>query len=132
MNVQFVKRHVEVSDALEEYALRKSEKLARFLKRGANLEVVVDRQRTDYEVEMILSGHRGPVLVAHVHRPDARAAIDLALDKIVHQLRKRKERRRDDLHGESMAGEQVAARREAEEEEKEVDIGDVLDEESGP
>lgn len=116
LRIAFTKRHVDVSDALEDYVVKKSEKAAKFLPEAAHLEVVVDKVRADYRVEIIASGFRGPDLVARVEHPDARAAVDIAFDKLDHQLRKMKERHRGELHGESMAGERTLAARRPEEE----------------
>jgi putative sigma-54 modulation protein len=103
LDIEITGRHVNVKPDVESYAREKGEKVAKFLKRQGRVEIVLDHERDNFLVEVIVSGYRGPVLVSHVQHPDARAAIDLAVDKTEQQLRKLKGRRKDH-RGPSMAG----------------------------
>ena len=125
MNVEIVGRHMDLPPSLEEYARRKAEKVAKFLKEDVRVEVVIEKVHDDHQIEMIVSGHRGPVIVSNVHHGDARAAIDLSIDKVEHQLRKYKDRHKHH-QGESMAGEATSA---PERDEPEPSFDDVIDEE---
>lgn len=104
MNVAITGRHVHLTPALENYAREKAGKVTKFLKKDVRVEIVVEQIHDAWNVEMIVNGHRGHVIVAHVQNPDAHAAVDLAIDKVEHQLRRVKERTKEH-RGPSMAGE---------------------------
>ncbi len=103
MNVAITGRHVQLSAGLEEYARAKAAKVTKFLHKDVRVEIIVEQTHDAWNVEMIVNGHHGSIIVAHVQQSDANAAIDLAIDKVEHQLRKVKERRKDH-RGPSMAG----------------------------
>lgn len=103
MNIEITGRHVHITESVSTYAREKAEKVAKFLKKEVRVEVLLDHERDHFTVEMIVSGYRGPVIVGHVTHTDAKAAIDLAIDKVEHQLRKLRGRAKDH-HGPSMAG----------------------------
>lgn len=108
MNVEITGRHAHITEDIQDYARRKTERITKFLKDNARVEVVLDHDHDQYQAEMIVSGHRGPVVVGHVSHEDPRAAVDLTVDKVEKQLRKLKGRRKDH-HGQSMAGEDLRA-----------------------
>lgn len=107
MNIELTGRHVRITANIEAYARAKAEKVTKFLKDGARVQVVLDHEHDQYQVEMIVSGFRGPNIIASVSHDDANAAVDLTIDKIEQQLRKLKDRKKHH-HGESMAGEDHA------------------------
>jgi ribosomal subunit interface protein len=94
VDIQIVGRHIELSPDLEKYAREKAEKVAKFLRQDVRVEVLIEKVHDLHEVEMIVSGYRGPVIVSHVHKEEPRAAIDLAIDKVEEQLRRMKGRRK--------------------------------------
>lgn len=107
MNIEITGRHDRITDDIQGYARSKAEKVTKFLKSNVRVEVVLDHEHDQYQVEMIVSGHRGPRIIGSVSHDDARAAVDLTIDKVEQQLRKLKGRRKDH-RGESMAGEDTA------------------------
>lgn len=106
MNVEISGRHVQITDAVEEYARGKAQKVSKYLRKGVRVEVILTREHDQYQAEMIVSGHRGPVVVSHVQHEELNAAIDLAIDKLEQQLRRLKDRRKTH-QGQSMAGEDL-------------------------
>lgn len=145
LNVEITGRHVRITAGIEEYTREKVSRVAKYLKKDVRVQVVLEQEHDKHQVEMIVSGYRGPVIVSHVQHDELHAAVDLAIDKIEQQLRKLKGRRQD-RQGESMAGESVESRRRAgagssdtahgegpqgdqSEDESEVSYEDVIDEE---
>ena len=103
MNIEITGRHVKITPQIEEYARSKAERVAKFVRSEARIEVILDQVHDKYQVEMIVSGIRGPVIIGHTEHDQANAAIDLVIDKVDHQLRKLRDRKKSH-HGESMAG----------------------------
>lgn len=126
MIIEITGRHVQVTQATQDYARAKAEKVAKFLKGEVRVEVILDHERERFQVETIVTGNRGPVIVAHVQHEDARAAVDLVMDKVQEQLRRTAERRKDH-RGESMAGEDSLPAGDAGQ--PEVTYDDIIDEE---
>lgn len=103
MNVEITGRHVKITPELEQYARSKAERIQKFVRGDARIELVLDHEHDKFQIEMIVSSHRGPVVVGHVQHDQANAAIDLVVDKVDHQLRRMRDRRKSH-HGPSMAG----------------------------
>jgi putative sigma-54 modulation protein len=87
-------RHTEVSDLLRESTVEKIGRLGRFLEGMDRAEVHFSEEHTrriaDKEVcEVTLVGH-GHVVRCKVTAPDGFAALDLAVEKLEHQLHKLK------------------------------------------
>lgn len=99
MNISFSFKNFEPSDHLKKYARRRMEKLGRFFGKGADLEIAVTlsvdkfRHRCDVNV----SGE-GLHINATEQSQDMYAAIDLIVDKIESQIKRKisrvKEQRR--------------------------------------
>ena len=129
MNVEISGRHFQVTPGIEEYAREKASKVTKFLKQDVRVQVVLEQEHDKFQVEMIVSGYRGPVIVSHVQHDELHAAVDLAIDKIEQQLRKVKGRRQS-RQGDSMAGDPLGpVAGTGEQEEPEVSYEDVIDEE---
>ena len=93
MKIKVTGRGMQVLDNVREYAEQKAGKLTRFNDHLQEVEVVVSQQGDSRVVEMIAVPHRGAKLVGQSEHEDAFAAVDLAVDKISHQLRKQKDKR---------------------------------------
>ncbi|MEW6741178.1 MAG: ribosome-associated translation inhibitor RaiA [Planctomycetota bacterium] len=99
MKVDIVSRHVDIPSSVEDYAREKVGKLDRYLRKIAKVEVVLDRNADKFSAEMRLHAEvRGARVVAHVSNEDARAAVDLLMDKMERQLVRLKERRQSRYH----------------------------------
>jgi putative sigma-54 modulation protein len=95
VKIDIVSRHKEIPSSVEAYARDKVEKLGRYLRRISKVEVVLDRSAERFVAEMRLHADlKGVRVVAHVMNEDARAAVDLLMDKMERQLVRLKERRR--------------------------------------
>ena len=94
MEITVSSRHTEVSDRLRESTVDKIGRLGRFLEGVDRAEVHFSeehtRRATDKEVcEVTLVGH-GHHVRCKVSAPDGFAAVDLAVEKLEHQLHKLK------------------------------------------
>lgn len=128
MNVEISGRHIQITAGIEEYAREKASRVAKYLKTDVRVQVVLSKERDQHQVEMIVSGYRGPVIVAQVQHEDLHAAVDLAIDKLEQQLRKVKGRR-EARQGGSMAGDHRESPESEETDDSEVSYEDVIDEE---
>jgi ribosomal subunit interface protein len=88
-------RHAHLGADVTDYANEKLGPLSRYYDRTRHLEVVFDENHLGWKVEAIAHLQRGTPLVATVHHKDARAAIDLAHDKLERLLTKEKDKRRE-------------------------------------
>jgi ribosomal subunit interface protein len=96
MRVTVSSRHTEVSDSLRAAAVEKIGRLQRFLDGMDSAEVHFseekNRRRADREIcEVTLTGH-GHHIRCKVAAPDGLAAVDLAVEKLEHQLHRLKTR----------------------------------------
>ena len=98
MQVSVVGRQVEVTDEIRLYTQEKASKLPRFYNRVQNVDVVFQREGDLTSVEMIVSAAGTQDFVAREVGSDARACIDLLIDKIERQLNKYKEKHRNRKH----------------------------------
>lgn len=90
-NITIVARHLQITEAIKNYALQKASKIKKFFERILQIQITLDIGGDNgHIVEMIVSVSRGPTLVAEVSNPDMYRAIDLVVDKIEAQLRKHK------------------------------------------
>ena len=104
MNVSITGRHVGVTASMKEYARAKVEKLLKFFDRATSAHVTMDMDHQNHTVEMALDLAKGARLVGKAEAPDMYAALDLAEEKLAHQLRRWKERLKDHHRGERSKG----------------------------
>ena len=95
MQVSISGRHMNVTHAMREHARQRGERLAEHFIPVTRLQVTLDVDGKAHIVEMIASLSRGDPLVAHASTEDMYGAIDLAAEKLEHQLRRLKDRVRD-------------------------------------
>ncbi len=91
-------RHIEITDAMRQYAEEKSGRLSRFYDRVQSVEVVVETQGLQNRVEMVVATDHRHTFVGQVSASDYYEAIDLVVDKVEGQLRKHKEKHRNRKH----------------------------------
>ncbi len=98
MQITVTGRHLDLTPAIEEYANRKASKLTRYFDRVQQIEVRIDKQKNEYEVELIVDVEHHDPFVATAKAEDLYASIDLAVDKAARQLSDHKNRLRDNKH----------------------------------
>lgn len=99
-------KHMTISEGLRSRAQERTEKLPKYYSGINQVEVRVDgREAGKSQVEVIARGEHGNVFVATEMGDDAYQCIDLAVHKLEQQLRKKKEKERDNKH---VGGHEVA------------------------
>ncbi len=92
--IEVTSRHHQVSDGTREYATDKASKLPRFHNRISRIQIVMDRHKTDCEVEIIVHVDSGHTFVARETASGFKSALDPLVDKMERQLKKDNERRK--------------------------------------
>ncbi len=94
MQTKIMGRHMEVTEALRNYAEKKLARLDKF-SRISDIEVIFDNEGVVHKVEIIVkAGSRQRFVVSHTEE-DAYACLDAAIDKMDRQLIKDKEKSRN-------------------------------------
>ncbi len=92
MKITIAVRHMEVSEALREYAVEKVSHLTHYFDRIIGVDIVLDAQKERQICELIAYLIRKKRIVASAEADDLYAAIDAAVDKLKKQLVRFKER----------------------------------------
>lgn len=98
MDIKISAKHMELTDAIREYADRKMKRLPRYFDRIQEIVVVLEQHDRKFEVEILLHiEHHDPVIAKHIEE-DLYACLDQAVDKAERQLTDLKERLRNRKH----------------------------------
>ena len=95
MNITVNARHMEVTDAMRDYAESKIAKLERFYDGIQSIEVILDKEAEHALVEIVVTAKRRNTFVATHRDNDLYASIDQCVGKMSEQLRRHKDRVRD-------------------------------------
>lgn len=98
MQITVTGRHLDLTPTIEEYAQKKASKLTRYFDRVQQIEVRIDKQKNDFEVELIVDVEHHDPFVATARDGDLYASIDIGVDKAARQLTDHKNRLRDNKH----------------------------------
>ncbi len=98
MQINIIARHVDITPTIEEYVMKKAERLPRYFDRIDSIEVVVGKSHNDFEIEVISNIEHGDPIIARSESQDMYACIDLCMDRAVRQLTDHKSRLRDRKH----------------------------------
>ncbi len=90
--------HVEITEAIRTHAQEKIEKFPRFYSSIEKAEVVITADQGQQAIEIIVTDTHGNVFVASEAGADAYTSLDSAAHKIERQLKKKKEKDRDNKH----------------------------------
>ena len=92
-------KHVDLTDAIREYASQKTARLPHFFDRLRNVEVLADKQDPiNFAVEVIAHADHTSPFVATAVGEDLYACIDKAVDRVERQVRNHKKRHRNRKH----------------------------------
>jgi putative sigma-54 modulation protein len=101
-------RHGHLSEPSQQIMREKAEKLLHYFDRLTFIEVTVDLHEGANTVEVLASAEHKHEFVGRETNGEAQVALDMALDKVVHQLRRYKEKiqdhRRTPSAGEGVGG----------------------------
>ena len=95
MQVKIAVRHGHLSDTVQQIIRDKAEKLLHYFERLTMIEVTVELRKDDRWVEFLVQAEHKHDFVARESNGEIQVALDLALDKLVHQLRRYKEKIQD-------------------------------------
>ncbi len=95
MQVKISARHGHLSEAAQQVIREKALKLLHFFERLTMIEVTVDLGEDQKTVEVLVSAEHKHDFVARESNGETQVALDMALDKLVHQLRRYKEKIQD-------------------------------------
>jgi ribosome hibernation promoting factor len=104
MQIKISSKHIQVTPAIEEYASKKIEKFPRYFNRVQQVEVVIDKARNGYSVEIITDVEHHESFVATSTHEDLYACLDLGIDRSLRQLKDHKSRLRDNKHHTRIGG----------------------------
>ena len=104
MDVKVTGRHVEITDAIREYAITRTAKLPKYFDRVKGVDVIADKKDRTYDVEIRVQADRHEPFIAQVAGKDLYACIDTAIDKLERQLTDHKGKIRDHKGRTSMSG----------------------------
>ncbi|RPG15683.1 MAG: ribosome-associated translation inhibitor RaiA [Phycisphaera sp. TMED9] len=92
MQIIVTGRHVELTQPIEQYAIKKCDHLEKFRDHVQSIELVLDKVHVDFEVEAKVEVPHHPTIVGKSSQDDLYAAIDQAVDKVERQLHDWKEK----------------------------------------
>lgn len=88
-NINVTGRHVQVTDAMKDYAMEKVSKIDRFSQRIIDVNITMDIQKLEHRVDIVLKVDHIKIK-AQAITDNMYASIDKATDKISEQLRRYK------------------------------------------
>jgi len=93
-------KHITVTDAMKAHAEEKAEKMPRFYNGINQVEVIIDGSQAggNVSVEFIARGEHSNIFVVTEEGQDAYQCIDAAAHKLERQLRRKKEKERNNKH----------------------------------
>ena len=108
MQVKISARHGHLSESAQQMMREKAQKLLHYFERLTIIEVTVDLHEDKNTVEVLASAEHKHDFVGRETNGEAQVAFDMALDKVIHQLRRYKEKiqdhRRTPSAGENIGG----------------------------
>ena len=109
-------KHIEITDAIREHAREKTEKLPRYYNSINRIEVIIEgNDGGKPSVEIIASAEHSNVFIAKETGDDIYTCIDIAVHKLERQLRRKKQKQRNNKHISGAEAESGFAESEAEE-----------------
>jgi putative sigma-54 modulation protein len=95
VQVKISARHGHLSESAQQTIREKAQKLLHTFERLTFIEVIVDLQEDAKTVEVLASAEHKHDFVARESNGEMQVALDMALDKVIHQLRRYKEKIQD-------------------------------------
>ncbi len=95
MRINITGRHMDVTDALREFAQKKTSRLSKYHNRISDMEIVVDEEGLQKKCEIIVKVDHADPFIVNESGEDLYACIDMAVEKIERQLTRFKEKSRN-------------------------------------
>lgn len=101
-------KHIEITDAIRNHATEKTEKLPRYYNSINQVEVIIDgNDGGNQSVEIIARAEHSNVFIATETGEDVYTCIDMAVHKLERQLKRKKEKQRNNKHITGAAGMEI-------------------------
>ena len=104
MQINISTKHAELTPTIEEYAMKKTGRLPRYFDRIESIEVVLDKTKNTFQVEIIATIEHHDPIVARADSEDLYACIDQCVDRATRQLTDHKSKLRDSKHNNPTGG----------------------------
>ena len=104
MEVKITSKHLELTPTIEEYATKKIDKFPRFYDRIQQVEMVIEKAKKSYLLEIITDVAHHEPFIATSEDDDLYRCIDLGIDRSIRQLKDHKSKLRDNKNHDSMRG----------------------------
>ena len=92
-------KHIDITEAIRNYAEEKTSKLPRYYNSINQIEVIIDSNKGgSTNVELIARGEHSKIFVVSHRGNDVYQGIDTAVHKLERQLRRKKGRERNHKH----------------------------------
>ena len=104
MQINISSKHTEVTPTIEDYTLKKAQKLPRYFDRIEAIEVILGKTRNTYQAEIISTIEHHDPIIARAEGEDLYACIDQCMDRATRQLSDHKSKLRDSKHNTSTRG----------------------------
>lgn len=92
-------KHINITEAIKEYAEQKTSRLPRYYDCINQIEVIIDGNRAgNISVEIIARAEHSKVFVVKQAGEDVYRCIDIAVHKLERQLRRKKSKERNNKH----------------------------------
>jgi putative sigma-54 modulation protein len=98
MQINITSRQMELTPAIEEYARKKAQKIAKFYDRIQQIDIVISKARNGFALEIITDVERHEPFVAKCDHTDLYACIDLGIDRATRLITDHKSKVRDNKH----------------------------------
>jgi putative sigma-54 modulation protein len=95
MDISMTARHFELNDSLREHVQSRFSRLDRYNQRASRVEVTLTEEKRQKRVEARAAVDGDIDIHAEAVAEDFRSAVNRVSDKLVRQLKRRQERRRD-------------------------------------
>jgi putative sigma-54 modulation protein len=98
MQVNIKGKHLEITEAIDAYVRKKTERLVRYFDRVQAIDCVIEKEPNAYHVEFIVDVEHHEDFIVNFRDPDLYAAIDLAIDREARQIVEHKKQIRNHKH----------------------------------
>ena len=125
MDFQFSFKHMDTSEGLQDYAMKKiRDKVDKLAPRAVEAHVTFSVSRHEHYATCLLTGVDGLRFQVEQTSPDMYASVDMLVDKLVAQLKKHKEKVKGNKKGGVSMGDFAGSA--PDDDEAEVDAGDIV------
>jgi putative sigma-54 modulation protein len=98
MQINIKGKHLEITEAIDTYVRKKSERLTRYFDRVQSIDCVIEKEPNAYHVEFIVDVAQHEDFIVNFRDADLYAAIDLAIDREARQIVEYKKQLRNHKH----------------------------------